>query len=75
MMSKSKSSIVSAQQAAIDRRDPLGLTITDWAEIGKIASEEAIRGAHAAGFATTWEGNDGKLYQTRSDGTIVECQQ
>ncbi len=73
-MSKSKIYTTVAQQGSIDIRDPLGLSINDWTEIGKTASEEAIKSAHAVGLPTTWEGNDGKLYQTKPDGSIKECQ-
>lgn len=64
---------IASERSATDLQDPLGMTVTDWAEIAKIASEEAINSARAAGCATTWSGADGKIYQTQPDGTIVEC--
>jgi hypothetical protein len=73
MINKYPSISIASERSATDRQDPLGLTVTNWAEIARIASQEAIDSAHAAGYATTWEGEDCKIYQTQPDGTIEEC--
>ncbi len=73
MINKYPSISIASEHSATELQDPLGLTVTDWVEIAKIASEEAINSARAAGFAVTWAGADGKIYQTKPDGTIVEC--
>lgn len=52
--------------------DPLGLSIDDWSNIAKTATNEAIKKAHAAGFATVGASTDGRLYRTLPDGTVVE---
>jgi hypothetical protein len=68
MINKYPNTNIATEQAATELKDPLGLTVTNWVEIARIASEEAIKSAHAAGYATTWEGEDGKIYQTQPDG-------
>jgi hypothetical protein len=73
MTNKYPSTSLANEHSATDLQDPLGLTVANWAEIARIASQEAINSAHTGGYATTWEGEDGRIYQTQPDGTIEEC--
>jgi hypothetical protein len=54
--------------------DPLGLTVDDWANIAKNATVEAIESAHLAGLSTVGASDDGKLYRTLPNGTVIEWQ-
>jgi hypothetical protein len=54
--------------------DPLGLTVDDWANIAKTATVEAIESAHLTGLSTVGASDDGKLYRTLPDGTVVAWQ-